>query len=210
MNDEGTSGNISAETVPSGADEIGRVYFVTDGEFIKIGYSNEPKSRMNSLRSGNPRTLRLLGVIPGTLAIEKSLHQRFAHLEVRREWFKDNRHEIINLIEQLVRTANPNGPMPLLPYTQDIEAEHAECSLYMRYEFERIGTREHRQNTLRHRIYTDLIHFDGGSDRQRDVARDLFAKIENGTHPLMKGADKPWPPEQRAEVARRLAELEAR
>lgn len=66
------------------------VYFVrreSDG-LIKIGFSNSVVDRVRHL-SGELRTrIDILATISGGAALEASLHERFAHLRVRGEWFR--------------------------------------------------------------------------------------------------------------------------
>jgi hypothetical protein len=74
-------------------DAIGNVYFIRFGNRVKIGFSTQPNVRL-----GNIPHDEVLAVIPGTLADERALHRRFAHLrEVLpsasagggpREWFR--------------------------------------------------------------------------------------------------------------------------
>ena len=64
------------------------IYFLHDGECIKIGYSANPRSRVSSLQTACSRLVRLLGTISGSEEDEKRLHERFAHLRVRGEWFR--------------------------------------------------------------------------------------------------------------------------
>lgn len=66
------------------------VYFIQDeGGEIKIGFSQgNPHSRLASFRTGNPRELKLLVSIPGGREEEQALHERFADLRTRGEWFK--------------------------------------------------------------------------------------------------------------------------
>jgi len=64
------------------------VYFVRSGDFIKIGTAGKPAKRMAELRTSSPVKLTLLLTIPGGLSVEKALHQRFAELRVRGEWFR--------------------------------------------------------------------------------------------------------------------------
>ncbi|HEY0912698.1 MAG TPA: hypothetical protein VGD75_20950, partial [Bradyrhizobium sp.] len=45
---------------------IGHVYFIGDGEHIKIGFSKWPPFRLRDLQIGNPKKLELLGTIPGS------------------------------------------------------------------------------------------------------------------------------------------------
>jgi hypothetical protein len=66
------------------------IYFVQpEGRpFIKIGYARCVRDRLSELQAYNPEELILLGVIPGGRPQETMLHQRFAHLWVRGEWFR--------------------------------------------------------------------------------------------------------------------------
>lgn len=66
------------------------VYFVEDGDAIKIGYGGHPTTRLGGLQVGNPRPLTLLGSYHATLADEKTLHDRFSTHWIRGEWFRDN------------------------------------------------------------------------------------------------------------------------
>jgi Meiotically up-regulated gene 113 len=68
----------------------GSVYFAQAGKSgpIKIGTARDVWTRLASLQTGSAATLHLLGVVPGGLADEKVLHQRFARHRIRGEWFK--------------------------------------------------------------------------------------------------------------------------
>lgn len=181
--------SCSADVLP------GHIYFLTDGECIKVGYSIQPVSRKKLLQIGSSRELRLLATIPGTKAIEAALHGRLYHRKERGEWFRDSGYEIIHLIEQLVAAARPNAPMALLPYTEDIRQSRSELCRYMTHETLRIGTFESYQNALRYRLYIDLVDRNGGTQRERDYVRDRMKEIDDGSHTLMKGVKfKPWPP----------------
>lgn len=69
-------------------DAQGYVYAITDGEFVKIGYSVNPRKRVAELQTGNARLLSLLGTIPGTESDERKLHAKYEHLNVLQEWFE--------------------------------------------------------------------------------------------------------------------------
>ena len=80
----------------------GYVYFITDGEYIKIGYTkNHPKKRLKQLNTGNDKKLFLLGYILGNMSKEKELHKKFGRLRVRNssEWFNVN-DELLDYINQ--------------------------------------------------------------------------------------------------------------
>jgi predicted XRE-type DNA-binding protein len=69
----------------------GFVYCIGEapGGLVKIGYSANPALRLSKLRSDNPADMRLLGLIEGTPGTEAALHDRFAALHDRGEWFRD-------------------------------------------------------------------------------------------------------------------------
>ncbi len=56
---------------------------------VKIGKTNTPpEQRLAALQSANPLELVILGVIAGDDTLESELHQRFASLRIRCEWFR--------------------------------------------------------------------------------------------------------------------------
>jgi hypothetical protein len=66
----------------------GYVYCITDGEYVKIGYSVNPSKRVAELQTGNARILRVLGTLPGTPADERRLHEKYIEHNVLQEWFE--------------------------------------------------------------------------------------------------------------------------
>lgn len=73
------------------------VYFITDGEAIKIGKANNPKSRLSGLQTSHHKPLRIIHLTPGGEAFERELHFKFSHLRIRGEWFRDHKdlHDFI-------------------------------------------------------------------------------------------------------------------
>jgi hypothetical protein len=65
----------------------GFVYFIQGGDLVKIGYTTNIRQRLYDLQTSAPIDLVLLGLIPGTRALEKEYHKRFAAHRVRGEWF---------------------------------------------------------------------------------------------------------------------------
>jgi hypothetical protein len=65
------------------------VYFIQDGETVKIGHSHSPKSVIKALKRGNHRELILLATGSGGQPREVALHKKFAkfRLHRRHEWF---------------------------------------------------------------------------------------------------------------------------
>lgn len=83
------------------------VYLIKSDNFIKIGYSETPLSRASSMQTGNPHELELMAVIPGDTGLEAYLHERFADLWVRGEWF-----EYTGLLEIFVNVCQSVFPVP--------------------------------------------------------------------------------------------------
>jgi hypothetical protein len=65
------------------------IYFVQPRgrPFVKIGHARRVQTRVADLQTAAPDELVLLGVVAGGLAREAVIHARFAHLQVRGEWF---------------------------------------------------------------------------------------------------------------------------
>lgn len=67
----------------------GYVYFIEAVGLsrVKIGFSEDPESRLRQLLTGSPVTLRIFAKMPGSQIMEKEIHSRFRHLKVENEWF---------------------------------------------------------------------------------------------------------------------------
>lgn len=63
------------------------VYFISCGEFVKIGSTQNIKNRLREFEVGNPYRLDLLALVPGTMDLEYSLHGKFYSKWYRGEWF---------------------------------------------------------------------------------------------------------------------------
>lgn len=57
---------------------------------IKIGKANSPLKRLHQIQNGCPDRLTLMGVIEDHTrgSVERDTHLRFAHLNIRGEWFR--------------------------------------------------------------------------------------------------------------------------
>jgi hypothetical protein len=64
------------------------IYFVQAGDAIKVGHASDVEARLRLLRVDNPVAVRLLAKIRGTVAGEKAIHEKFAHVRIRGEWFR--------------------------------------------------------------------------------------------------------------------------
>lgn len=106
------------------------VYFikrVSDG-LIKVGFSDDPKRRLQQLQTGQPDRLEMILVIRGGMELERTLHIRWRHLNVGGEWFKPHR-ELLSYIDgalavqcriglDLAPTEKPAEPAPELPLAE--------------------------------------------------------------------------------------------
>ena len=67
------------------------VYFILsksdDLSYLKVGISNDPPARMQSLSGANPGVLSLLGVLPGDRVKERVFHTVFKPWRRSGEWF---------------------------------------------------------------------------------------------------------------------------
>jgi hypothetical protein len=66
----------------------GFVYFVTDGEAVKIGFSTCVEDRLSAMQTSHPKALTIIGAFPGYVYEESRLHTHFGHLHIRGEWFR--------------------------------------------------------------------------------------------------------------------------
>lgn len=63
------------------------VYFLEAGPFVKIGYTNGIKTRLNDLQVGCPYKQRLLATLPGDERLEHQIHDLAEDYHARAEWF---------------------------------------------------------------------------------------------------------------------------
>jgi hypothetical protein len=85
--------------------EWGYVYFITDGEAIKIGWSHSSGHRLCDLQVGNHKELTVLAEFRGTGYEEHEIQRKFSHLNIRGEWFRPA-PDLHAFIEKL-RVADP-------------------------------------------------------------------------------------------------------
>jgi transcription elongation factor Elf1 len=71
-------------------DRQGFVYFIRSpaNGLVKIGFSANPKERIDSLQTAHGTKLELLALRKGSLGDERALHQRFRPYRVKGEWFE--------------------------------------------------------------------------------------------------------------------------
>src|SRR5690348_7786681 len=65
------------------------VYFIqTEDGPIKIGIANDPLKRLAELQTSHHAPLKLLGVSPGTLIVERKIHKQLDAHRLQGEWFR--------------------------------------------------------------------------------------------------------------------------
>ena len=72
-----------------------------NNKFIKIGYSEKPNKRIQSLRTSCPIPIKLLGVRTGNRLDEASLHNAFQNDRIHGEWYKPSK----DLLDTIKATA---------------------------------------------------------------------------------------------------------
>lgn len=65
------------------------IYFVKAyNKFVKIGTSVDIDSRVASLQTGSPVTLKVAAILDGSFQTESGLHALFEHVRYNGEWFR--------------------------------------------------------------------------------------------------------------------------
>ena len=93
------------------------VYFIGQDEtnFVKIGYSVDPKARLSRLQAANPNKLHMLGIVEGGYSDERMYHKRYAEYCMHGEWFRLPNKVFTKIGLPLPHRANPQitvGPIP--------------------------------------------------------------------------------------------------
>lgn len=101
---------------PATSDKPGRVYFIRCGTAIKIGFSQNPWARLNTLKTGSPVAPELIGHFAGTMDDEHDLHRKFAASKVNLEWYADTA-DLRAEIEARCHTSSPGDEYRQLPPT---------------------------------------------------------------------------------------------
>lgn len=64
------------------------IYFLKASDRIKIGYANDPATRISSIQTTSPYILEVLLIIEGNYDEESFLHRKFHDLRTSGEWFE--------------------------------------------------------------------------------------------------------------------------
>ena len=65
-----------------------KVYFIQNGDKVKIGISVSPQGRLREMSVGNHGELKILATLSGGRKRERELHRRFMQYHVKGEWFE--------------------------------------------------------------------------------------------------------------------------
>lgn len=65
------------------------LYFITNGDGLKIGRSKNPSKRLKELQTGSASKLEILCVIKNKGFLEKTLHRCFNDIKLHGEWFSN-------------------------------------------------------------------------------------------------------------------------
>jgi len=94
------------------------IYFIKDGDFIKIGMSADPWRRLASFQTSHHNELELMAVMPGGPDLEAGLHRAFSKWAKRGEWFEQN-PQLLAFIE-MARATFPDSQRSIAEDVADI------------------------------------------------------------------------------------------
>lgn len=82
------------------------VYFITDGEYVKVGITKSLPSRLHQLQIANPKKLTVMFVANAETredarTIESMIHEEFAIFHSHGEWFGVTEDEIKHICDKL-------------------------------------------------------------------------------------------------------------
>lgn len=63
------------------------IYFLSDGEHVKIGFSDDVKKTVAHIQTSNPKKLSVELIIDGDYAFEQKIHNDLKEFSVKGEWF---------------------------------------------------------------------------------------------------------------------------
>lgn len=90
------------------------IYFLrpVGGGPVKIGCSQEPRSRLRDYMKWSPVPLELVAAAPGSLATEGQLHRRFSASRLHHEWFAST-DELDAFVTAVAATGHIEAPTEL-------------------------------------------------------------------------------------------------
>lgn len=82
------------------------VYFIQQGEYVKVGRAVDVPQRLDAFNIGSPLELSLLVAVPAHADLEGAIHARFEHLRQKGEWFTAG-PDLMEFISRLQTGVNP-------------------------------------------------------------------------------------------------------
>lgn len=83
------------------------VYFVRAGSRVKIGFTKDISSRMNSLQTASAVDLNLVLTMDGDRNFEAEMHERFSDYWIKGEWFRWCKEISLFVAKEKSRQKNP-------------------------------------------------------------------------------------------------------
>jgi len=113
--------SISQSTSPTGL----YLYCIQAGTRgpVKIGISNNPWKRLQSIQTSIPSPLKLVAQWAGNREDEQELHLRFKKFWVRGEWFRPE-PEILNYVLMAQWASEQSLPLPEIPIIYQPPRQH--------------------------------------------------------------------------------------
>ncbi|GCA49265.1 T5orf172 domain protein [Sinorhizobium sp. KGO-5] len=99
---------IASSDAPS-LHKAGYIYFLWAGDAVKIGFSVNPLRRLTGLETGVSAPIARIAIVPGTLAAERRLHNRFHKQRSHGEWFRATK-ELNRILMDMIEQGTANIP----------------------------------------------------------------------------------------------------
>lgn len=65
------------------------IYFISDGEFVKVGTAKDVEARLSTIRGANARTIEVLAICEGGHDLERKIHKALPdRVRNNGEWFR--------------------------------------------------------------------------------------------------------------------------
>lgn len=88
------------------------LYAIFAGDLVKIGYTSNPRARLQNYRLHNPEIRKfdaLVQVQPGRgLLLEEALHKKYSAYRSQGEWFRLNEGQRVQLLKDLGKLGGLN------------------------------------------------------------------------------------------------------
>ena len=79
-------------------EEVRHVYLIFDGKRVKIGLSQDPESRLKTIKTSNPDAF-IIGTIQGDFDVETRIQNHFKAKHHAGEWYNLNNEDVKMILE---------------------------------------------------------------------------------------------------------------